>query len=499
MSDLLSWETRFRWILSVWHWGALMLGVFVAAIRLDPGPGQVVAGALVGAYVVTVEALPHSLKSRAVSGEVLVVAGVSASLAAMALTGGTESPYAIFSLAPTFLAATFIGTRAGLTAALLSAAGVAAVAAVLDENLPGSQVLVFGALYLVIAVGQSQARRLLIEGQRQAVFRRTSAEAQAGAQRVEAAHALLTDLAPLADAAHLNPITVGREALRMLDEITAFEAGWVALAGHNGPAVVARRREEEVRHHRAVFALEVDGREVGFVVLARPSDFDDQERRLVSTALRPVALAFDNILILRDIARKAVHQERIRLARELHDEIGPSLASLGLALDLAILQYPTEPDLTAHLEDLRSEVGALVEEVRSAVSDLRRDEPLGLVQRAAALAADVDPDGPQVFVKLDERRPPRPALADDLDAIVTEAFRNAVRHSGAEEVRIEGFVDYGTGKVIVADDGRGFDTTTDHAGHFGLLGMSERAARIGATLTVESVPGAGTEVSVEWG
>jgi signal transduction histidine kinase len=65
-------------------------------------------------------------------------------------------------------------------------------------------------------------------------------------------------------------------------------------------------------------------------------------------------------------------------------------------------------------------------------------------------------------------------------------------------VRIEGFVDGAEGKLIVADDGRGFDLVSDHPGHYGLIGMRERARSIGASLNMESNPGTGTQISLEW-
>jgi signal transduction histidine kinase len=102
-------------------------------------------------------------------------------------------------------------------------------------------------------------------------------------------------------------------------------------------------------------------------------------------------------------------------------------------------------------------------------------------------------------IDLDERRPPRPAQIGDLTSIVTEAARNAHAHSKASMIVVSGQVDRTYGRCSVVDDGVGFDPAHEPEGHFGLTGMRERAAKIGATIKFDSKPGVGTAVTVEWG
>jgi signal transduction histidine kinase len=492
------WQTRFRWILSVWHWGGLMVGVFVSAIRLEPGPEQAAAGILVGLYVLIVELVPESLRRDSLLDEILLVSGVGASVLAVGLTGGSASPYLLFSLAPTFYAATFDGPRRGIATALLSAGGLAAVVGVVDENPLNGTVLLYGALYLVVAINQSQARRVLIEGQRQASEATAIATASLRLQRLEEAHGLLLSLAKATDGSQLSPITVGEEALQILSKTIRLETAMVAFEGEDGPIVVAKTVGEITGSARSTVPLQLEDRSVGFVVVGRDTEITAEERSLVVANLRSVTIAFDNIRMLRDIAKRAVREERQRLARELHDEIGPSLASLGLALDVAVMQYPSNPDLSTYLEELRGNVGSLVEDVRGVVSDLRHEARDSLVQQATILEAGVPAGGPEVVINLDERRPPRPAIASDVNAIFTEAFRNAVRHAKATLISIEGFVDRTSGKVRIIDDGNGFDPDRVPAGHFGIVGIKERARKAGVSVTVESAAGTGTAVSIEW-
>jgi signal transduction histidine kinase len=78
-----------------------------------------------------------------------------------------------------------------------------------------------------------------------------------------------------------------------------------------------------------------------------------------------------------------------------------------------------------------------------------------------------------------------------------EAVNNAVKHAGARYIKVRLWYDKAHVRLRVSDDGRGFDPgMVVAAGHFGLVGMRERAARVGAALTVDSRPGRGTTVEV---
>jgi signal transduction histidine kinase len=149
--------------------------------------------------------------------------------------------------------------------------------------------------------------------------------------------------------------------------------------------------------------------------------------------LKPVALSFANVLLLQEVANTAVKEERSRLARELHDEIGPTLATLGLALDTAVVQAD-DGDIARHLSELRGSVADLVDDVRTTVADLRSERHGSLVTRLTEASHAMSPP-PTVEVTLDERRPPRPSIIEDVSAIVIEAIRNAHQHSGQQQSR----------------------------------------------------------------
>jgi signal transduction histidine kinase len=131
------------------------------------------------------------------------------------------------------------------------------------------------------------------------------------------------------------------------------------------------------------------------------------------------------------------------------------------------------------------------------VADLRAEPEPSLVNLLNGIKADLGTN-PEVTIDLDERRPPRPSVAQELAAISHEAIRNAAAHSNATQIRVTGIVDFDRGWVSVEDNGRGFDPNCIHEGHYGLTGMKERARKIGGQLKIVSAP-SGTTVAVEWG
>ena len=264
--------------------------------------------------------------------------------------------------------------------------------------------------------------------------------------------------------------------------------------------VVARRGAPTDGGSETTFQMTVGARHLGAVTLWPTEDGDlSRYRDVILELLGPVTLAYDNIDLLRSVAGRAVQEERTRLARDLHDSVGPSLASLGLGLDMAIQQGETGVDLARQLEAMRRSVTDMVESIRHTAADLRHDPVKTLTEQANRIAAQIDADGPAVIVEIDERRPPRPVMAADLGAILQEAVRNAAIHSGARSIRIEGVIDRESGSVSVVDDGRGFDPEVRQEGHFGLIGIRERAEEIGARISIDSQPRAGSTVTVKWG
>jgi signal transduction histidine kinase len=151
------------------------------------------------------------------------------------------------------------------------------------------------------------------------------------------------------------------------------------------------------------------------------------------------------------------------------------------------------------LGQARSMLNHCQAEARRAVWDLRsplgESQPLrkGIEELAAPL---VHPGGPAIVVRVEpEDASLRPLQQRHVLRIVEEALVNAVTHGQARCVEVSGHLHEGRLEIEVRDDGRGFESDRGvAAGHFGLLGMQERASLLGARLELESRPGAGTRV-----
>jgi signal transduction histidine kinase len=201
-------------------------------------------------------------------------------------------------------------------------------------------------------------------------------------------------------------------------------------------------------------------------------------------------------------AREAVHEDRTRIARELHDTLEQELTGIAVQLDAVNDRLAVSPPTAAAaLGTARALLRHTRTEARRSVWDLRaallEEGDLGAALEATAAQLE---GGPEIHVTIEgsARRLAAP-VENNLLRIGTEAMTNAVKHAAAQKVDVHlafGAVEV---RLEVRDDGKGFDasrSTTLAAGHFGWLGIRERAERIGARLQIESQPGAGTRVAV---
>ena len=210
---------------------------------------------------------------------------------------------------------------------------------------------------------------------------------------------------------------------------------------------------------------------------------------------------------LRDRALRAqfvaVADERARLAREVHDTVAQGLA--GVVMQLAAAREKLGPDAraAAHLDLVDQLARDALGASRQAITDLRPNGPDrgGLDVGVQRIVAELERRaGTRISVAVTgtaHRAPPE--VEFELLRIAQAALANAVGHAEARHIRVDvTFEATGGARVTVVDDGRGFDPNAPHPGRFGLVGMSERAARIGAVLTLASAPGEGTEIVVRW-
>jgi signal transduction histidine kinase len=202
---------------------------------------------------------------------------------------------------------------------------------------------------------------------------------------------------------------------------------------------------------------------------------------------------------------KGVLAERTRLAQELHDTLEQSLTGIRLQLDTAAKLFEKSRDGgQRHLELARNLMTQSQVELRRSIWDLRSRELEEFdLPSAMRLSAQQILEGTRVAVEVEttgDVRALSEVVEENLLRIAQEALTNVIKHASASEVRIS--LEFGPQAVTlrVKDNGQGF--TPDNCpgsreGHFGLLGMSERAKRLNGHLRVTSTPGNGTCLEVE--
>lgn len=199
-------------------------------------------------------------------------------------------------------------------------------------------------------------------------------------------------------------------------------------------------------------------------------------------------------------------EERARLARELHDETVQTLIALEHRVHMLRKAISRNPEEAAHKAgELAQMVAGAEQEVRRLIRALRPLylDDLGWIPALRGLVDDLNgTDNLRATLQVsgDEQRL-GPAAELALFRIAQEAILNVARHSGGTEVTVR--VTFGSDAVTLSirDDGRGFSPPTRveelaSAGHFGLMGIQERAQLVGARLQIDSAPGEGTHLQV---
>lgn len=205
---------------------------------------------------------------------------------------------------------------------------------------------------------------------------------------------------------------------------------------------------------------------------------------------------------LLDRVISAQEEERRRIARELHDEIGQSLTALLVGLQAADLNggRPTDvPELCTIAAQALKEVQRLALGLRPSVLD-----DLGLEAALMRCADDFsrlqDTEIAVQTVGLDGERLPS-AVETTLYRIAQEALTNVARHARARTVTVVLLRTPASIQLLVEDDGSGFDVTSvlsqGTGPHLGLHGMRERVALVGGDILIESTPGSGATISVQ--
>lgn len=197
---------------------------------------------------------------------------------------------------------------------------------------------------------------------------------------------------------------------------------------------------------------------------------------------------------------KVAEEERKRLARELHDDIGQRLSLLAVSLDIVKNETSADDPIREKLEESLRELQELAEDVHNLSHRLHSSklQHLGL---PAALREVCRQIGGQHHVEIDLRTTnPCPSLSDDVSLcfyrVAQEALNNAVKHSRSKRIEVH----LGSARervwLQVKDFGVGFNPAIKATG-LGLATMQERLRMVGGKLSIKSVTGGGTELTAE--
>ncbi len=202
---------------------------------------------------------------------------------------------------------------------------------------------------------------------------------------------------------------------------------------------------------------------------------------------------------------RAQEEERARLAHELHDQTAQSLVAIDHRAQALRRYLSTDPKAAQLLGELRTMISQAHSDLRHIIRAMRPPylEELGLAPALETLAREMNQQGgTTVRFTLSgalQRLTPEQELA--LYRVAQEALHNALRHSAASHIELEVCFEDEAVTISVKDDGHGFAaprrvTDLSAKGHFGIMGMYERAALIGAHLQIRSAPDQGTTVSI---
>jgi PAS domain S-box-containing protein len=216
---------------------------------------------------------------------------------------------------------------------------------------------------------------------------------------------------------------------------------------------------------------------------------DITELRMAQAALRERELA------------AAAQEERSRVARDLHDSVTQALFAASLKAEALTGVADASPETAEVAEEVRRLAAGALAQMRTLLLELR-GEPLEKVPLRQLLRTVVDATESRTRTRVELSVEGAETLPADVHVVLyhiaQEALNNVARHARAEHAWVDLLVEPVHVRLRVRDDGRGFDPGPQGPAHLGLRSMRERAVEVGADLRLETAPGAGTDVVVEW-
>jgi signal transduction histidine kinase len=199
---------------------------------------------------------------------------------------------------------------------------------------------------------------------------------------------------------------------------------------------------------------------------------------------------------------RAVERERVRIAQDIHDDLGARVTQISLLSSAAEkrqgLTKEVQQDLRQVSELCRSMVTSLYETVWTVEPENDHLDELGayICQMTTQICAQSKLRCRLTVPDLPQDIPVGSKVRHELILAVKEAIHNVIKHSGGSELQLHLRLEGRTLSITISDNGSGFDPSTQHAGH-GLSNMQRRMASCGGRCSVQSQPGEGTQVRLE--
>jgi signal transduction histidine kinase len=302
----------------------------------------------------------------------------------------------------------------------------------------------------------------------------------------------------------------------MAAHLYGYEAGWTDTVEYvtDDPRFPLPIREFGLEQRWSTVVatpLVLGGRTLGWMTVCSIRESDQPESQwwrivLIEAVARQAALALHHSrlveLNMREERRKAILEERNRLARDIHDNLAQGFAAILMQLQGALREGTMlSPAVAASVETAVELARTHLAEARRSVGALRpnvaNDEDVAAALRRAAELSQRTTNVPIELV-VDELPRFGDGVEREIVAIAQEALTNAVRHAKARRITLSASTVQSVGlRLSVADDGRGISRESSASG-FGMTSMQERADRIGASLTIVTAPRSGTEVVLAW-
>jgi signal transduction histidine kinase len=465
------------------------------------------------------------------------------------LTGGWDTPYYLYTLSPLLAAAFFFQLRG----AMLSAMGMAALfigaglgTAAPDSNSLRLAIQVVGFFLIAGVMGYAATLTARLQASHRELNRVH--------RDLEVIHSLTLSLQSASDineveervlSAVTSDLGFSQAVITLVDQnenaITSWlgkaregrrlfadglphpaqvpllpAAGLIAQSLADGQVRLSARdvftADEQINHYLGskayhIFPMVLREHPVGVLLV----EAEEREAAVRLQSLQAIAsqaaVAVGTTMLCIDRAQRlAIQDERIRIAREIHDTVSQSLFGITFSLDACVKLLPGQPDtVKTELANLQTLAQATRDDLRQSIldiwpseltaerfaADLRRY--VAGACRAGGLEVAIEVRGDFNLLNTRARR--------GLYRIAQEALNNVVRHAGASQAQVCLDILNGQAMLAVRDNGRGFDPHVAMAReinreHFGLRGIRDRAASLGGTTEIVSQPGAGATVLV---